>query len=196
MNTGTLTLSDVFAPRTSLIRDAVLVVGGAALTAVAAQVAIPWQPVPFTLQTLSVYLTGITLGSRRGATAMGLYVGASALGAPILSGGVSLAATSGKTTGYLLGFVVAAALLGWLAEKGWDRKVGTLIGAMVASEALILGLGALFLAPLVGGAANAFKFGVAPFLLPEICKMILVCTALPLAWTFLGKRSGGEQQVP
>ena len=194
MSTVALTLSDVFAPRKSVVRDLSLILGGATVTAICAQIAIPWQPVPFTLQTLAVYLTGITWGSRRGAASMGLYVGSAALGAPVLSGGLGgFAATSGKTGGYLVGFILAAMLLGWLSERGWDRKVWTMVGAMFLAEALILGIGSLWLAPFVGGMATAAKFGVLPFLLPELGKMALVGGALPFAWSLLGKRSGGEQ---
>lgn len=193
MITASQTLSDVLAPRKTLVRDLSLVTGGAALTAICAQISIPLQPIPLTLQTLAVYATGISLGSKRGGAAMALYVGAASMGAPILQGGVSLAATKGQSVGYLAGFIVAALLLGNLAERGWDRKVVSLVGAMVMAEAIILGLGSIWLAPFVGGFGNALKFGVYPFLLPEAIKMVLVCGLLPLAWSFLGKRSGGEQ---
>lgn len=175
-----------------MVRDLALVLGGATATALAAQVAVPWQPVPFTLQTLSVYLTGIALGSKRGAASMGLYIGAAALGAPVLSGALGgLNAVTGATGGYLAGFVLSAFLLGKLAERGWDRKAWTMVAAMFLAEVIILGLGSLWLTPFVHGYANALKAGVLPFLLPEVGKMALVCAGLPLAWQFLGKR--GEQ---
>src|ERR687893_2110175 len=125
------TLVDVLLPRRrSLVFDAVLVVAFSAFVALMAQVAIPLWPVPLTLQTLAVLLTGAALGSRRGTLALLVYLAEGAVGLPVFAGGASgVAYMLGPTFGYLVGFVLAAGLVGWLAERGWDRRLGW--GALV-----------------------------------------------------------------
>lgn len=184
--TSSLTLSDAVIPVRSATRDTLLVVGGAALTAVCAQVTIPWNPVPFTLQTLAVYAVGLTLGSRKGFLSMLLYVVLGACSLPVFAKGASgIAVLTGATGGYLLAFVAASTLLGALAERGWDRKVPTMVAGMLLAEALVLGVGSMWLSPFVGGYRNAFQGGVAPFLVPEVFKILAVCVGAPAAWTFL-----------
>src|ERR1700712_4781484 len=122
-------LADRLIPR-SLVADTALVVAGAALTAVLAQVAVPLWPVPITGQTLAVLLVGGSLGAVRGALSMVLYPAVGMLGLPVFSDATSGVTTVlGPTGGYIVGFVLAAALTGWLAERSWDRK---LLGGMVS----------------------------------------------------------------
>ncbi|BDZ47050.1 biotin transporter BioY [Naasia aerilata] len=134
-------LADRVIPR-SLLADAALVVAGAALTAGLAQVAVPLWPVPITGQTLAVLLVGGTLGAVRGTLSMVLYAAVGALGLPVFSDASSgLGTLLGPTGGYIVGFVLAAALTGWLAERKWDRK---LLGGMVsylAGSAIVFAVG-------------------------------------------------------
>src|SRR5690606_38079347 len=107
----------------TLATDIALVAAGAAVTAGASQLYIPLDPVPITMQTLAVLLVGSTLGASRGALSMILYVVLGAVGLPIYSEAASgVGVLLGTTGGYLVGFIAAAALTGWLAERNWDKK--------------------------------------------------------------------------
>src|ERR1700712_4032225 len=134
-------LADRLIPR-SLVADTALVVAGAALTAGLAQVAIPLWPVPITGQTLAVLLVGSALGATRGALSMVVYALVGALGAPIFSehsGG--MAALFGPTGGYIIGFVLAAALTGWLAERRFERRLVSGMLAFVAGSVVVFLVG-------------------------------------------------------
>lgn len=128
------TLVDVLLPRQqrSWLLDAALVVLFGAFVALTAQVQLPLWPVPLTLQTLGVLFTGAVLGSRRGALALFLYLSEGAVGLPVFAGGASgIAYMLGPTGGYLVGFVLAAGVVGWLAERSWDRRMVWTVLAMV-----------------------------------------------------------------
>ena len=139
------TLADRVVPR-SVLADAALVVGGAALTALAAQLVIPLWPVPITGQTFAVLLVGTVLGMRRGAASLLLY-GLAGLVLPVYAdGGHGLAVLLGTSGGYIVAFPFAAALTGWLAHRRWDRRViGTLV-SFLAGSAVIYAIGLPWLA--------------------------------------------------
>jgi len=182
-----LTLSDVFMPQRALVRDALLVLGASVAIGLSAFVAIPlpFTPVPLTLQTLVVLLAGITLGRRRGVLAVLVYIAQGLAGLPVFAGGgVGMARLLGPTGGYLVGFVLAAGLVGWLAEKGWDRKVRSALGALALGTVVIHGAGALWLATFVGLPA-ALVQGVLPFLVGDAMKIAAATTTLPLAWRWV-----------
>ncbi len=167
------------------LRALVLALAGAAVTAIGAQISIPWQPVPFSLQTLAVVLCGLTLGFKDAARAMALYVGLGAAGLPIFAGGRSgFGVLVGPTGGYLLAFILAAAWLGWVADRGWDRKAITLAPALIGAYAIILGLGSLWLSFFIGY-PEAFYTGVAPFLLGDVFKAVAAVILVPGAWKAL-----------
>lgn len=173
-------------------RDAILIVAFALLTAGAAQISIPlsFTPVPITGQTFAVLLAGGTLGAARGASSQLLYVALGAIGLPFYAdgdGGWSVA--TGATAGYLVGFVVAAGLVGWMAEQGQDRRVRTAIPAFLAGTVVIYTLGAIWLGheldvPLTAGPGepSAIAYGVAPFLVGDVLKAVLAGLLLPAAW--------------
>ncbi len=173
------------------VRD-LAVVGFALLTAVLAQVRIPlgFTPVPITGQTFAVLLAGAALGARRGAASQALYVALGAIGLPFFAGGDGgWAVATGPTAGYLVGFVVAAALVGHLAEQGQDRRMASAIPAFVAGTVVIHSLGAAWLAyslgiPLTGkaGASSAISLGVAPFIVGDVVKAAAAGLLLPAAW--------------
>lgn len=171
---------------------AVMILGGSAVIALSAQLAIPlpFSPVPVTGQTFAVLLVGAALGARVGTLAVVAYLVEGLLGAPVFAGGRSAWSPSavpgvpvifGPSAGYLVGFVAAAALVGWLAERGLDRHVRTAAVAMACGTLAIYLFGAGWLARSVGLEA-AIQLGVLPFLAGDLFKVLLAAAALPVAW--------------
>jgi len=179
---------DAVLPGSGVLRDAVLIVSGTALTVLGAQISIPWNPVPFTLQTLAVMLCGLALGTKRGAMSQLLYVGIGAAGVPVFAQSkFGAGILTGSTGGYLISFALVAALLGWLAERGWTQNVWKTAVAMAIGSTLNLGLGALWLSAFIGGQA-AFIHGAVVFIVPEVMKAVIVVGALPTAWKIVKGR--------
>lgn len=142
------------------------------LLAMASRVEIPMAPVPITLQTLAVTLAGALLGWRHGLIAVALWLACGAAGLPVLAGGTAgLARFWGSTAGYLFAFPVAAAAVGFLMARGWDRSWPLAIAAMLAGNALCLGGGAAWLA-WHSDAARAWASGVMPFLIGAALKAV------------------------
>jgi biotin transport system substrate-specific component len=174
-------------PSSTLAFDLAAVVGGATLTTLASQVAIPWQPVPITLQTMAVMLCGLTLGARRGALSQLAYLAAGAAGAPVFAGwSGGPAHLFGPTGGYLAGFVVVAGLLGWLAEKGWDRKFLLCGAALTLAIFVQLSLGTAWLAAYAGWKA-ALLLGFVPFIGIEAVKAAAVAALMPIVGGSVGR---------
>jgi biotin transport system substrate-specific component len=176
------------------IRDLLLVAGGALLTGLAAQVAfrVPWTEVPYTLQTGAVLLVGTALGSWRGGASMLAYVLAGAVGLPAFAGGRSgLEGAAGgitPTLGYLVGFVVAAVLVGWLAERRWDRSSRSAAGLMLLGSVVIYAIGVPILAVVLGlPLPTAVWEGAAVFVPWDLAKVALAAGMLPLAWRLAGE---------
>ncbi len=177
-------------------RTAALVLGGALITAACAQLTLhlPWTPVPITGQTFAVLLVGGALGCVRGAASMALYVMLGAVGLPFYAeaadgsrGGWELA--TGSTAGYLVGFILAAALVGWLAERGQDRRLDTSLPAMLAGTAVIYVVGVAWLAHDLGiDSTTAMEYGLTPFVVGDATKLLLAGTLLPAAWRFADRR--------
>ena len=186
------TLADVLVPgrSRSALRAAGLVIGGAVLTAASAQLAfhVPWTPVPYTGQTAAVLLVGTALGWRLGALSMLLYLAAGAAGLPVYSAGAAGPdQLLGYTGGYLVAFVLAAAAVGALAQRGWDRSPLAAALLMVAGNLLIYLIGVPVLAatlsmPLGDAAWN----GAFVFLPWDAFKVLLAAGLLPAAWRLLG----------
>lgn len=188
-----MTYADVLRPSTrryALLYDATLVVAGSLLVALLAQFAVPlpFSPVPVTGQTLAVLMVGMLLGSRRGSLALLTYLAEGAVGLPVLAGGAAgLARLTGPTGGYLIGFVAAAFLVGWLAERGWDRRPGTTLLAMLLGNAVIYVCGLPWLAHFVGG-ERVLSLGLLPFLAGDLGKALLAMVLLPWGWQLLDRR--------
>ena len=170
----------------STVRNAVLVVGLTAVTALSAQVSIPlpFTPVPLTLQTFAVLAGAAALGAERAVLAQVLYLVLAVAGAPVLAGGASGGATVvGATGGYLIGFVVASYVVGKIAERGATRKISATVLAYVAGSAVIYTLGALWLAYSTGNSISwAIANGVVPFLVGDAIKAVAAGAVLPAAW--------------
>lgn len=169
----------------AIARDAALVVGGAGLTGLAAQISIhvpSITPVPFTLQTLAVLLTGAALGSVRGMLSMLLYLAAGSAGVPWFANHTHGWAGT-PSFGYILGFVLAAAIVGELARRGSDRTVLSAIGLMAVGDAILLTIGTIWLsADLNVSASKAIELGVTPFLIGDAIKLTVAALVLPSAW--------------
>ncbi|MFC1441662.1 biotin transporter BioY [Streptacidiphilus sp. N1-10] len=170
-------------------RDLALVVGGAALTGIAAQISVPvpGSPVPVTGQTLAALLVGTALGTRRGVAAMGLYLVAGLAGVPWFAAGSS---GSGVTLGYIIGFMLAGVVVGELARRGADRSPLRTAAAMVLGSLAIYAVGVPYLAvSLHIGLGRAASLGLYPYLLGDALKVALAMGLLPAAWKLLGVRS-------
>lgn len=174
--------------------DVVTVASAAALTALSAQIAlpVPGSPVPVTGQTLAVLLTAAALGPMRGALGQLLYLMAALVGLPVLAQGASGAhAVFGATAGYLLGFVVAAAVVGRLAKGGWSRTPVRVFASYAVGSVVIYLFGATVLALVTGqGMGWAVQKGVLPFLAGDAMKALLAAGLLPLAWAAVRRISG------
>ena len=167
-------------------RNTVLVIGGSLLLWVTAKAQIPFWPVPITMQTFAVLLLGAAYGWRLGGTAVLLYLAEGAVGLPVFAKGGGLAYFLGPTGGYLVGFLLAALAVGWLAQRGWDRSVVTTVAAMLVGELIIFGLGVAWLEQFIG-IDKAIAAGVTPFLWGETAKIALATALLPATWSILKK---------
>ncbi|WP_369367094.1 biotin transporter BioY [Streptomyces sp. CG4] len=174
---------------TSRARDAALVVGGAVLTGLAAQVAVPvpGSPVPVTGQTFAALLVGTALGTRRGFLSLALYALAGVAGVPWFADGTSGAGS--VSFGYILGMLLASAAVGALARRGADRSPVRMAGTMVLGEAIIYAVGVPYLALAAHmSLSQAVAAGLTPFLIGDLLKAALAMGALPTAWKFANKR--------
>jgi biotin transport system substrate-specific component len=186
-----LVISHRLLPRTR-VTSAALVVGFALLTALLAQIEIPlwFTPVPITGQTFAVLLSGAALGWRAGSASQLLYVAMGAVGLPFYAGGAGgWEHATGATAGYLVGFIVAAAVVGFLAERRQDRSVVTAIPAFVTGSVIIYLFGLAWLAnDLDVGLVRAVELGMAPFVVGDLIKAALAGVALPAAWKIADRR--------
>jgi len=196
MRARALTLSQAVLPGAVPLHQVLLLVGFSWLVAAAARVSIPlpWSEVPVTGQTFAVLLTGAALGSRRGALSLLLYLAQGAAGLPVFAfvaryGGYGggIARLLGPTGGYLAGFVVAAFVVGWLAERGWDRRLLTAALAMAVGNAIVYLFGLPWLARFVP-ADRLLISGLIPFIPGDLTKLILAALALPAAWRLVPRK--------
>ena len=181
------TLADAIIPRRNLLLDVALIVGYAALTGLSAQIAVYINPaVPITGQTFAVLLSGAVLGSKRGTASMLVYLGAGIVGLPVFA---PEGAIAGASRGYLIGFVLAAAIVGYLVERGWGRNPLKLLAAMFMGEVAIYAVGLPWLALYVPG-NKVLEWGLTPFIPGDAIKMVMAALAVPTAWAGIGKIKG------
>lgn len=186
---GRPTLADRVVPR-GIVSDIALVATGAAVTAVAAQIAIPLWPVPITMQTLAVLLVGSSLGALRGALSMVLYAVVGIIGFPVFSDGASgFGIIQGPTGGYIIGFIFAAALVGWVAQRSWDHKFLGAVVSFVAGTVVTFAVGLPWLAIALGlDLQQTLQGGLYPFIIGGIVKALLAAAIIPLAWKGIRSR--------
>ena len=183
-HTSSLVLADRLVPRRGVLTDVALVAGGVVVVSLLALVQFRIGPVPITGQTLGVMLVGSALGMRRGAAALVTYLLVGLAGAPVFAGGGGPAYVTAPSFGYLIGFVAAAAIAGWAAERAWDRHVGlALVGFLLATAAPFL-VGVPYMAALLqlSDPAAIAAIGVTPFIVPGIIKAGVAAAIFPAAW--------------
>lgn len=161
-----------------------IAVAGSALLAISAKMQVPFYPVPVTMQTLVVLVLGMTLGSRLAFATLALYLAEGLAGLPVFAGtpekGIGLAYMMGPTGGYLLGYLVAATLTGWLAERGFDRSLPKAAVALVLGNVAIYVPGILWLGAVIGWDKPVLAYGLIPFLAGDALKLALGACLLPL----------------
>lgn len=200
---GPPTLVDRLIAR-SLSADFVLIAAGAALTSIAAQFVVPLWPVPITGQSFAVLFIGSALGALRGSLSLALYLALGSFGLPVYAGGGSGNLLTYSSGGFIVGFVFAAALTGWLAQRRWDhRALGTLI-SFTAGTAVIYAIGLPWLYAILGAypadtllrifgtvdvLGATLDGGLLPFILGDVLKIMLAALVLPLIWKFVKNRT-------
>lgn len=169
-----------------LLVQLALAFAGTLLLALSAKTKVVFGPVDMSLQTLAIFLIAATFGMRLGVATLLLYMAEGALGWPVFQStpekGIGLAYMMGSTGGYLAGFVIAAAVVGWAADRGWDRNVAKFLAALLVAELAIMGLGYAWLATIIG-AEKAWLFGVAPFIIPDLVKVGIAAALMPALWS-------------
>lgn len=198
MNDRAATLRLAVVPRSGLLVDALLALGAAAFVGLCAQVSYQpdFTPVPYTLQTFSVLLVGAAYGSILGAASLSLYLILGIAGVPLFAEHKhGWDVFSGATGGYIVGFVVAAALTGYLAERGWDKRFATSVTMMLTGSVVIYACGAIWLHHWLHASWNTtLTDGVYYFVPGDLVKLYLAAAALPAAWQLVRRIRGGSNR--
>lgn len=181
--------------RTShLAVDGTTVFAASLLLALSAKIAVPFYPVPITMQTFVVIGLGLALGPVRSLAAVALYLAEGAAGFPVFAGtpekGIGLAYMMGPTGGYLFGYLPAVVLAGWLAVRGWDRNPLSAMAAAQIAGAVIYVPGLLWLGVVLGFDKPVLQFGLYPFIFGDIVKALLAALVFPAAWKWLDACGG------
>jgi biotin transport system substrate-specific component len=191
MRPDAATLRWALLPGGGLLTDVLLVAGGAGFVALAAQVSIdlPFTPVPITGQTFAVVLVGAGLGAVLGLASLGLYLFVGALGAPVYADGThGWDVLTGPTGGYIVGFVLAAGVTGYLAQRRWDRRFSSAVAAMLTGNVVIYLVGLPWLAEQIdAGLEGTLEAGLYPFVVGDLLKLYLAGALLPAAWALVGR---------
>lgn len=168
-----------------------LAIAGTLLLTLSAKTKVMLGPVDISMQTLAVLLIAAAFGMRLGVATLLLYMAEGAMGFPVFQGtpekGIGIAYMLGSTGGYLAGFVVMAAIVGWAADRGWDRHPIKLFNAMLVAEVVMMVMGFAWLALLIGP-EKSWQFGVVPFIVGDLIKVALAASLVPAVWSLL-KRS-------
>jgi biotin transport system substrate-specific component len=183
-------LADVFS--SSAVRDVVLVIVAALFTAICAQISmpVPGSPVPVTGQTFAVLVSGAALGANRGASSMLLYLALGLIGLPVYSDGASgVHVVWGATGGYIVGFILAAYVIGRLAEARLDRAPAKALPVFAVGSMVVFAIGVPWLAIAADmSVGQAIELGFLPFILGGIVKSLAAAAVLPAAWRLVGAR--------
>ncbi len=165
-----------------------LVLGGTAVLALSAKTQVPFYPVQMSLQTLAVSVIAAAYGMRLGVATVLAYLAEGFLGLPVFGGAVAGPAYfMGPTAGFLAGFVLMAAIIGYAADKGFDRAFGKVFGAMLLANAIVFVPGLLWLSTIIGWNTKVFTVGLAPFALATLVKTTLGAAIMPALWTMTAR---------
>jgi biotin transport system substrate-specific component len=168
-----------------------LAVSGTLLLTLSAKTKVVLGPVDMSLQTLAIFLISAAFGMRLALATLLLYMAQGAMGFPVFQStpekGLGIAYMLGSTGGYLAGFVAMAAIVGWAADRGWDRSPFKMLGAVLAAEVVMMAMGFAWLAGLIG-VEKSWQFGVVPFIAPDLIKVALAATLAPAIWALLPKQ--------
>lgn len=168
-----------------------LAVSGTLLLTLSAKTKVVLGPVDMSLQTLAIFLISAAFGMRLALATLLLYMAQGAMGFPVFQStpekGLGIAYMLGSTGGYLAGFVAMAAIVGWAADRGWDRSPVKMLGAVLTAEIVMMAMGFAWLAVLIG-VEKSWQFGVVPFIVPDLIKVALAATLAPAIWALLPKR--------
>jgi biotin transport system substrate-specific component len=172
------------------VRDVILALIGVGLLTISAKISVPFWPVPMTLQTFAIMFIAAAYGARLGTATIVAYLAAGFVGLPVFA--YAAAGPSyflGTTGGFLIGFIFAAYIVGWAADRGWDRSTIKLGAAMIVADAVVFLLGFLWLAWFAHrfGVASAWKYGVANYLLGDALKIAIAALAVPAGWMLLDR---------
>lgn len=185
-------LAEAIGPRSGSalrLKQVVLFVAGIAALTLAAKIRVPMWPVPATLQTFAVLMIGASYGMGLGIATLLGYLALGAAGVAVFTGAdAGLAYFGGPTAGYLLGFVVAAGVMGVLARRGWDRSAGRMVGAMLIGNAVIYAFGLPWMAYLFAaekGMGWVIQYGIGNFLLGDALKLAVAAMVLPGLWALV-----------
>ncbi|RWO05497.1 MAG: biotin transporter BioY [Mesorhizobium sp.] len=174
-----------------LATQLLLAIVGTLLLTLSAKTRVLLGPVDISMQTLAVFLISAAFGMRLAVATLLLYMAEGAMGLPVFQGtpekGIGIAYMLGSTGGYLAGFVVMAAIVGWAADRGWDRHPVKLFNAMLVAEIVMMAMGFAWLALLIGP-EKSWQFGVVPFIVGDLIKVALAASLVPAVWSLL-KRS-------
>lgn len=179
-------IDTLWAKDNALARNIFLAIAGSIALWVSAKIQIPFYPVPVSMQTFVILMIGMAFGWRLAGATVALYLAEGLLGLPVFAGtpekGIGLAYMVGPTGGYLLGFLLAAVAVGWLAERGLDRNVFTTGLAMLLGNALIYVPGLIWLGAVLGWDKPILAWGLTPFLIGDAAKLVLASLLMPILW--------------
>ncbi|TJW52314.1 MAG: biotin transporter BioY [Mesorhizobium sp.] len=171
-----------------LATQLLLAIIGTLVLTLSAKTRVLLGPVDISMQTLAVFLIAAAFGMRLGVATLLLYMAEGAMGLPVFQGtpekGIGIAYMLGSTGGYLAGFVVMAAIVGWAADRGWDRHPVKLFNAMLVAEIVMMAMGFAWLALLIGP-EKSWQFGVLPFIVGDLIKVGLAASLVPAVWSLL-----------
>jgi len=190
-STHSTLVQKIIGTNSGLLTNVLLAVAGSLALWASAKISIPFYPVPMTMQTFVVLMIGMSYGWRLGGATILLYLAEGAIGLPVFAGtperGIGLAYMVGPTGGYLVGFVISAVTVGWLAERGWGQNPFTTLAAMTLGTTVIFVAGLIWLGSVIGWDKPILVLGLTPFVFGAVLKIALAVAALPFAWKILGR---------
>jgi len=178
----------IWRKQNSVFRNFCLIIFGSFAMWASAKIQIPFYPVPLSMQTFVVLIIGMSMGWKLGSATIIFYLAQGIVGLPVFAGtpekGLGLVYILGPTGGFLIGFVLAVAVVGWLAERGFNRTIPLAASAMIIGNIVIYIPGVLWLGSVIGWDKPVIELGILPFLLGDALKILIATILLPKIWKF------------